>query len=179
MSKRWRWLLTLCYPALWLNALTAFIYALVWCRARSWRWQEGVLTFVAQREMIGHPGGQGWSWIVGFKSDGARGIDHLRVHENCHVVQETIFAALGLIAGVVLWALTGALKWALLVGLTSGGAAFMIAYGGFFFAVFAANGFKDWHDAYLKIPFEKQAYAKQDAYRYASVERRSTIWGNS
>jgi len=69
--------------------------------------------------------------------------------------------------------------WGVLVAGIGGGLGFIATYGVFFFVPWALAGFKDWHAAYMKIPYEKQAYAKQEAYRYATVEHRKTIWGDT
>lgn len=177
MSRTWRWLLLPAYPLLLLNVLIALLYAVLWCRATAWQWREGVLTFIARRTMLGSPGGQGWSWVVGYRDEAARGHSDLRVHENCHVVQEMIFAVLCTPIGVAL-ILLGHPVLGTIVTATLGGALFALLYGGTFLLIFAARGFKDWRAAYLLIPFEKQAYAKQDAYRYATIERRISTWGH-
>jgi len=191
MSRTWRWLLVLGYPLLAANALIAFLYAVLWCRAHRWAWRAGVLTFIARRTMIGNPGGQGWSWIVGFSSEAERDRSDLRVHEFGHVVQEMVFAVAGVPLALVPLSADRPVLGAV-VGLTAGGAAFALVYGATFFwyaapeltrwvwAKVTGRGSQvfDWRPAYMKIPFEKQAYAKQDAYRYASVDQRARTWGH-
>lgn len=177
MSRYWRWLLILGYPLLIANALVALLYAIVWCRATSWKWREGVLTFVAKRTMLGHPGGQGWSWVVGYASEQHRERASLRVHENCHVVQEMLFAVSAVPVGVVILLLGHPVLGTVAIT-TLGGALFAIIYGGTFLLGFAARGFKDWHAAYMKIPFEIQAYAKDDVYENMPPHQQVTKWGH-
>lgn len=177
MSNRWRWLLTLLYPFFAINLLFAFPYAKVIAGATAWQWREGVLTFVARKTMWGRPGGQGWSWVVGYASAEHRERDWLRVHENSHVVQELLWVLLGVAAGAVLTA-TGHWGWGLIAAF-GGIVGFDLTYGGTFFAHWAANGFKEWRHSYLAIPYEQQARSKEEAYRYASVEFRKGRWGDA
>lgn len=177
MSRSWRWLLLPAYPLLLLNVLIALLYAKLWCKATSWQWRDGTLTFIAQRTMAGHPGGQGWSWVVGYSAEDRRDRKDLRVHENCHVVQELLFAAAGVPVGVAIILLGHPVLGALSIA-TLGGALFMVVYGLTFLAGFATRGFSDWHSAYMMIPFEKQAYAKQEAYKLLPPSKQVDIWGH-
>ncbi len=161
MNKYWRILLTPLYPLLLVNALVAYAYAVVWCRARSWRVISGTLTFVSDR-MAGSPGGQGWSWIVGYASEEDRDRADLRCHENVHVFQELTWAAGGLALAMVV-ALLG--WWKLAVVLAFAGApVWALVYVGFFLVNYARTGFSDWYAAYMAIPFEKQAYRVPEEY---------------
>ncbi len=160
MNKHWRWVLTPLYPLLALNVLVALAYAKAWCKARSWQWRSGVLTFVATRAMIGNPGGQGWSWVVGYASDEDRDSDDLRVHENVHVWQELMFALLGLVAGVI--AIAAGYAWLGVLAMFLGGPLFTLCYGLGFVAGFFRTG--EFWLAYRANPFEVHAYQVQDEY---------------
>ena len=179
MSRAWRWVLP-CYLLLVPNTLIAFLYAMLWCRARSWAWRDGVLTFVATRPMVGGPDGQGWSWIVGYASAGLRDLPDLRVHENVHVAQEFACALLGAAIGLPLWFVLGA-SWAWLpVALCNGGALFALAYGGAFawsYATSQADERPGWVDDYRRNPFEVHAYAVQARYLAARPVDRVRYWG--
>lgn len=170
MNKYWRILLTPVYPLLIVNALVAYLYAILWCRASSWKVISGTLTFVAApREvaaegsrLAGNPGGQGWSWIVGYASEWHREQDDLRCHENVHVFQELVWAAGGL-ALAVIPALLGWWKLAVLLAF-AGGPVWALVYVGCFLVNFARTRFLDWPAAYMAIPFEKQAYRVQEEF---------------
>lgn len=164
MNKVWRILLTPLYPLLIINAFVAYVYAVLWCRAVSWKLISGTLTFIPGegRTMVGNPGGQGWSWIVGYASEADRDIDNLRCHENVHVWQELMFALGGFVVGVCL-ALFGAWGWAVLAAF-SGGPIWAVTYGITFLINFARTGFADFWAAYRAIPFERHAYRVQDEF---------------
>lgn len=172
MSRNWRWLLVLGYPLLIVNLLVAVLYAAIWCRAYSWKFHEGCLTFLSKRTMFGHPGGQGWSPIIGFADEGQRQRADLRVHEYSHVVQEMWFALVGLVAGLIVLQVTASPVWTT-VCLLSGGPLFAVAYGLSY--AYQYVKYKQWHDAYKHILFEVQAYEIQDKYRQAPDD----AWGSS
>lgn len=155
MSKYWRILLTPLYPLLAVNVVVALIYIFAWCRPHSWKWMSGTLTFLSSR-MVGNPGGQGWSPIVGYANEECRQWAVLRAHENTHVWQELVWAAGGLLVAVPL----AALGWWLpaTIAAFSGGVVWMLAYVGHFLVNFARLGFQDWDTAYRNIVFEKHAY---------------------
>lgn len=176
MSKYWRILLTPLYPLLLVNALVAYLYAILWCRARDWKVVSGTLTFIAAprggdlghaggsegSRMAGNPGGQGWSWIVGYASEWHREQADLRCHENTHVWQELVWAAGGLALATVP-ALLGHWGLATLIAF-SGGPVWALVYAGSFLVNFARTGFADWYAAYMAIPFETHAYRVQEEY---------------
>ena len=181
MSRAWRWVLP-CYLFAIGNAMLAFAYAVVVCRARSWDWRYGVLTFVAGTKddgtgrMWGNPGGQGWSWVVGFASEDHRNRDDLRVHEYTHVVQCFVFGLAGLCLVPVLFAL---LEWPVVAGVALGGpigcALFGVAYGLCFLWFYAWQGFRDWRTAYRRNPFERHAYGIQERYMTGVINHP---WGS-
>lgn len=170
-------MLVLGYPLLIVNLLVAALYAWLWCGARDWRVVEGCLTFVpSKRKMLGNPGGQGWSPIVGFADEAQRARADLRVHEFTHVVQEMWFALVGLVAGLIVLQITSSALWATLC-LFAGGPVFAVFYGLNFFVMWVVSGFGPWHDAYHKIVFEMHAYWVQLQW-FLNPEKRSEMWGN-
>lgn len=181
MSRAWRWALP-CYLFAIVNTLLGFAYAVVVARARSWDWRYGVLTFVAGRKddgtgrMWGNPGGQGWSWIVGFASEEHRNRDDLRVHEYTHVVQGFLFGLGGAVLTPVLFA---ALGWSPALGMAIGGpigcALFGVCYGACFLWFYTAQGFSDWRTAYRRNPFEVHAYRVQAEHL---AGKRAKAWGS-
>lgn len=126
--------------------------------------------------MLGNPGGQGWSPIVGFADETQRARADLRVHEFTHVVQELLFALLGVAVALALLQLGVAPVWAA-VCLFSGGPLFALIYGLNFFVMWAASGFGPWYNAYHKIVFELHAYWVQLQW-HLNPEERSEMWGN-
>lgn len=176
MNRAWRWVLP-AYPLLVVNVVVAALYAVVWCQATAWRWDDGVLSFVARRRMLGNPGGQGWSWIVGYASSTDRRYPDLRVHEHTHVVQEFAFALGG--AGAAAGALfAGAPVWLVVAVAFGGGPLFALSYGACFLVAFARRGFRDWYSAYRANPFEVHAYGVQDRYLAAAPSTRALMWGH-
>jgi hypothetical protein len=95
MSRWWRWYLP-GYVATLPLTVTALAYAW-WRGAHGWRWIDGLPTFISSR-LLGNPGGQTWSHLVGFASVEARDHVPLRVHEYAHVAQAMIFQVAGLVA---------------------------------------------------------------------------------
>lgn len=174
MSRAWRWLLVPAYPLLAVNAIAALLYAVLWCRAHSWAWRDGVLTFLARRRMLGNPGGQGWSWIVGYADEVQRARRDLRVHENVHVVQEIVWALAGLACGVAFW--FAGERVAAVVAVFSGGLGFAVTYGLAFFVELVRR--RHWRVAYYANVYERQAYARQDRYLAATPSERVAYWGH-
>ncbi len=203
MNKNWRYFLILAYPLLAVNAIIALLYAVFWCRAHSWAWREGVLTFVAGTKngwgrMIGRPDGQGWSWIVGYRSAGVREYADLRVHENTHVAQEIAWAYVG--AVVAMPVLLGGHPIAALITALSGGPMFALTYGASFLRHYIpsvrywynvmrpdaprwiAAGFalRQWYAPYTMIVYEEHANAAQDTYTNdTSPIDRTRVWGHA
>lgn len=177
MSRAWRWALPLAWPLLTVNVIAAVLYAVAWCRAHSWAWRDGVLTFVAGRRadgstrLVGDPGGQGWSPIVGYASELERGRPDLRVHENTHVVQEVIAALIGGTVGVVLF--VAGLPVAGSVAAFCGGPAWALTYGADFLRHYVTAD--HWHDAYRAIVFEVHAYRVQAEFLQG---KRPGAWGS-
>lgn len=171
MNKAWKVLLLLS-PLLWFNLAIAFLYAHFWCKARSWKLMGGVLTFIAAPRKDGtgsrlafNPGAQGWSPIVGYCDELNRSRTDLRAHENTHVFQELVCAAIGLAVAVpcFVW---GGLGWGLFVA-SMGGPLFIVTYLGTFLINYIRTGFTigwDFWAAYRAIPYEKHAYRVGDEY---------------
>ncbi len=174
MNRNFRWLL-LCYILLLPNTMVALVYAFC-VGARSWEWREGVLTFISDR-LLGNPGGQGWSWIVGYASEEQRARADLRVHENTHVWQEFMCSLMGLILGVGLGLLLGWPTLHLTLAALSGGGIFAVTYG-LVFLYFYLTEQKDeqpgWHDDYMRNFFERHAYAVQARFLKAP---KGSEWG--
>lgn len=176
MSKYWRILLTPLYPLLLVNALIAYGYAVLWCRAHSWKIVSGTLTFVAEPKgrnlghaggsegsrLAGNPGGQGWSWIVGYASEWHREQADLRAHENTHVWQELMAALIGASAAVVLASL-GLWGWAIVAAFAAA-PLWAISYIAFFLVNYARTGWSSWSVAYEAIPYERHAYRVQEEF---------------
>jgi len=125
-------------PATLIGLLLAIPY-----RAHSWRWNDGCLEAISSH-ILGKPDAQTHGWLIFYASDYAREHRILRAHERVHVVQ-------GLF----------------------GGPFFMFAYGlcFLFYLGKLAISFQGWwqsgqsapwwYDAYMMIPFERQAYRMQ------------------
>jgi hypothetical protein len=202
MNRLWRYLLIPAYPLLAVNALIAFLYAAFWCRAWSWKWREGVLTFLSgakngRTRLIGQPGGQGWSWIVGYARTYDRTYAGLRVHENVHVAQEVAWAYIGAVAALPLL-LTGHPIAALVVAL-SGGPMFALTYAASFLWRFIPSAWgwykvmrqnhprwvaldfamRQWYESYENIAYERWARERQDRYiNDTSPGARERVWGH-
>jgi len=201
VSKRWRYLLPLAWPLLAVNVAFALLYAAIWCRAHSWSFRNGVLTFIAgarkdgSSRLLFNPGAQGWSPIVGYANEWQRQRDDLRAHENCHVVQEIVWACVGLAVGAALLMLGH--PTAGIVVAFCGGPMFAITYGVHFAIEFAPPFVREyrwhraagaawktsaklaaleWRPAYERIIYERQAYARQRAYLAMTPERRAAAW---
>lgn len=176
MKRTWRWWLLPCYVLTLPLVAVALLYAIVIARARSWRWIDGCLTFVAGTKdngetsrMWGNPGGQCWSWVVGFASEGQRNRRDLRIHEYVHVWQAMICSLIGMVS----------LPWLGLYSPLAGCGLFALAYAWGFMWHWATRGFGPWRDAYERNPFERHAYERQGQYLH-DVERRAQTaryWG--
>lgn len=135
----------------------------------------GVLTFIAAPRADGNgsrlafnPGAQGWSPIVGYCDELNRSRADLRAHENTHVFQELVCAAIGLAVAVPFFAFGGLWwGWGLLVA-SLGGPLFIVTYLGTFLVNFVRTFFEfgkfDMWAAYRAIPYEKHAYRVGDEY---------------
>lgn len=140
MSPAWRWWLpgyVLALP----HTLVGLVLAVVY-RSHGWRWSSGCLeaiggTFERDGRTVtriwGRPGAQTHGWLILYASERAREVVPLRAHERVHVVQAFV-----------------------------GGPLYALAYGACFLVLFAAQGFRDWHRAYMRSPFEVQAYGRAD-----------------
>lgn len=178
MNRMWRWMLP-CYLLTFPLTLTALVYALA-VRAHSWRWQDGCLTFLSSR-LVGNPGGQCWSPVIGFASEEQRARLDLQVHERTHVVQ-AFAVSLGALAVVpVPWFGLGAPGWMAPIAVSLiGSLGFALAYGAAFLWFYASEQPDEkpgWHDDYLKNPFEDHAYRKQREWLAASPSERLKAWG--
>lgn len=127
------------------HTLVGFVLAAVY-RCHSFAWRDGVLEATAAGTIIGRPGAQTHGWLVIYADATQRARRDLRVHENCHVVQGFL-----------------------------GGPLYVLAYGLTFAWFYVVGGFGDWRAAYHRIPFERQAYARQAAYVAAPSAR---TWGH-
>lgn len=137
MSKYWKYFLPGYLLALPHTVVGIFICWLAY-KAHSWKWNDGCLECVASltdegvTKIWGRPLAQTHGFIMVFASEGVSKDRRIRIHERCHVVQSFL-----------------------------GGPLYAAIYGLFFFASFAANGFKDWYAAYRKNPFEEHAYSNE------------------
>lgn len=126
--------------------------------------------------MLGNPGGQGWSPIVGFANEAERARPDLRVHEFSHVVQEMLLALLGPVVALILLQTGVSFGWAALA-LFSGGPLFAVIYALNFLVAWLLQGFGPWHAAYHKIVFELHAYWVQLQW-HLNPDKREGMWGN-
>ena len=154
--RKWYYLL---YPLLLPHTLIGLLLALFY-RPSSWRWSQGCLeAIVPKQRMLGQPDAQTHGCIIYYASESDRGeltgpvspamyrrSTQLRVHERVHVYQ-----------GLVL------------------GPTYPVLYGLTFLVAFAKQGFKNWWAAYMKIPFEKQAYRIEGEYVNG---KRLNAWGS-
>ena len=190
MSPRWRWFLPGYLVTLPLT-IAALGYALI-VGGYSFRWERGCLTFLSPR-LIGRPGGQSWSPVIGFADETQRARRDLQCHERCHVWQamaiQTVAPTLvylwlrvDLPWGWDLWGVSGLgifppvidVLWCL-----ASIAPFAFVYGGLFARYYFTTQ-KDeragWHDDYMRNPLERHAYAKQDTFLGMSPARRAEVW---
>lgn len=128
MSKRWRWFLPGYLMNLPMTIIGLLLFSLVY-RSTSWRWSDGCIECIGGDRIWGKPGATTMGFAICYADEYQRKRPDLRVHERVHVVQG--------MCGSVLFALT---------------------YGLCFLWFWAASGFGHWHAAYLRIPYERQAY---------------------
>lgn len=132
MSRWWRWFLPGYVLLLPMTIVGLAICAIVY-RASGWRWSRGCIECIGGDRIWGRPGAQTLGLVIVYADEHQRSRADLRVHERVHVVQ-----------GMV------------------GGPLFAIVYALCFLVPFALQGFKDWHRAYHRNPFEKHAYRVGD-----------------
>ena len=146
MSRAWRWWLPGYLMNMPMTLVGLLLCALVY-RAHSWRWSEGCIECIGGDRIWGRPGAQTLGIVIVYADDHQRRRKDLRVHERVHVVQGAV-----------------------------GGILFALAYGVSFLWFWVGSGFAHWHDAYMRIPFEVQAYARQAAFLRMTVEQRKAVW---
>jgi hypothetical protein len=146
VDKAWRWFLP-GYLMLLPMTIIGLLQCLIVYRAASWRWSGGCIECVGGERIWGKPGAQTPGLVITYRDENARSSGGLRVHERVHVVQGMI-----------------------------GGPLFALGYGLSFLWFWAASGFAHWHIAYMKIPFEVRAYARQDAWLAADETTRAKAW---
>ncbi|UCC74950.1 MAG: hypothetical protein JSV86_10490 [Gemmatimonadota bacterium] len=139
------------------NTLIGLLLAVVFYRARGFRWSDGCLEAVGgsfQRDgktvtrIWGRPGAQTWGWFIVYRTEAHVAKAPLRVHERVHVAQ-----------GMV------------------GGPLFLLAYGLHFLIEFAWTArFRPsrWYDAYRRVWAERMAYRIEDEFRRGL---RPNAWG--
>jgi len=119
---------------------------------QSIEWCDGCLEVIAGERKDGStriffkPSGQTFGWIIFYATEEKRQKASLRVHERVHVTQGFI-----------------------------GGPLFALTYLLCFAWSFTRNGFKDWYSAYMRNPFEIQAYRIQDEFE---AGQRPDQWGS-
>ncbi len=164
----------------------ALLYAVIVARARSWKWQNGCLTFVAGTKLVGdwrvsrlwgNPGGQCWCAVIGFASETQRDREDLQVHERCHVVQSQLTASIVTLGTVGSFVAAG---WSPITGAILGSLFGCVAFGVVYLACFLRHWLVDeageepgWHDDYRKNVLESQAYRKQWEFQNGDGNR----WG--
>lgn len=131
MNKNWRWFLP-GYLMLLPMTIVGLLLCLLVYRATSWRWSGGCIECIGGTRILGKPGAQTLGLVIVYRDERTRLNPSLRVHERVHVVQ-------GMIGGVL----------------------FVLAYGLTFLWHWIAQGGGNWYPAYMKIPFEVSAYARQ------------------
>ncbi len=170
MSRAWRYVLIAGgYVMLAPVTLVGLLLALTVYHAHSFRFHEGVLVCVGgehpdgSTRIWGKPGAQTLGWLTIGASEDELARKDLRVHEFTHVADALAMALIWAAIGLPLWAWTDIpTAWGVLETVLGGGLLFALAYGVLFLVPFAFQGFKDWHTAYHKNPFEKHAYAVGD-----------------
>lgn len=167
MSPAWRFVLYFGgYLMLLPATLVGLTLALTVYGGHAFRWHEGALMCVAELKADGHtskiwgnPGAQTLGWLVIGASEAELERVDLRVHELAHVAQALACALGGLVVyPVVHVVLGGEALTSAFVAPFSGGLVFAVTYGVLFGVPFALQGFRRWHDAYMKNPLEKHAY---------------------
>lgn len=151
--------------------MVGLVISVIWYKARSWVWYQGVLTCVAGAApdgttlIWGKPNAQTLGWIQIYDSEFMRQCTDLRVHENVHIVQAFAGSLVGLMLTPLLFMAAG---WSPLLGLVLGGfiggVGFALVYGILFLYLHLKLGKRDWYAAYRANPFEVQAYDLQDKY---------------
>lgn len=146
MNKKWRWFLP-GYLMLLPMTIVGLLMCLLVYRATGWRWHGGVIECLGGDRIWGKPGAQTLGLVIVYADEHQRSRADLRVHERVHIVQGML-----------------------------GGPLFALAYGLTFVWFWVASGFAHWHIAYMKIPFEVQAYARQMRFVTASNTERESYW---
>lgn len=179
MSRNWRWVLPaylFCLPM----TIAGMVISILFYKARSWLWYDGVLTCVAgthpdgTTRIWGKPNAQTLGWIQIYDTEEMRAEPNLRVHENVHVVQAFAGSLLGLAFAPLGCLLFG---WNPLWGLALGGLVGGLGFAALYAILFFYFMFRDksgWYEAYMANPFEIQAYNMQDTY-LADTSKRP--WG--
>ncbi len=166
MNRNWRWILPYYLWSLPLTLVGLVLSVLVY-DAHAFKWNDGVLTCVAgtfRRDgktithIWGRPGAQTFAWLQIYASEEQRARKDLRVHETVHTGQALWFCLGGQALYPVIHAMYGDPWVGVALGGPIGAVAFAATYGACFLYYFAGQGFKDWHSAYRKNPFEGQAY---------------------
>lgn len=136
MNPRWRFF----FPGYMIalpHTIIGLILALAY-RGRDWRWHAGCLevvagTFTRDGKQVtriwGRPAAQTHGWLIVYADKYARADTEIRVHERVHVVQGMI-----------------------------GGPLYVLAYGLTFVWHLLWDPSAGWYAAYMRIPFERQAY---------------------
>lgn len=196
MNRAWRYV---AHPFLLPFTL---LYAL-WCvtvyRAGYWKIQDGVVTCIAESferaitpkgpyqdvtRIWFRPKAQTIGALTVFASEEARSDSGLRVHENTHIVQQTLFALGGLavvppifiafdVAPYLSLALSG------FIGALAYGAAYVALFLGFY-VVHVLRTWKpgDWHPPYEKNPLEVWAREEREDYNDMRPVDKARIWGH-
>lgn len=194
VSRAWRWYWPL-YALVAPLIVVALAYAVIVCKAHSWRWQDGCLTFIAgtfERDgkditrMWGRPAGQCFVPIIGFASEEWRELARLQVHERTHVAQGFICVLAGLAimpTGLV------ALDWPLWIAPAFAWCVFPVVYGLGFAWHYPGALARNWSHAkrwalafdaaYRANPLEVHARAVEGAFLAMPPEERRYVWGGA
>ncbi len=136
MNPRWRFFFPgylIALPHTIIGLILAVVY-----RAHTWRISAGCIEVIAgtfERDgrrvtrIFGRPAAQTHGFLIVYADEDARADIEIRVHERVHVVQGMI-----------------------------GGPLYVIAYGLTFLWFYLWNVRAGWYAAYMRIPFERQAY---------------------
>jgi hypothetical protein len=154
MSRAWRWFLpgyVLAAPHTILGLLLAIVY-----RCHSWQWRDGVLTclggtFQRDGKTITRIWGRPGAQTHGWLLVAADEDQRSRSDLRVH---ECVHVVQGFC-----------------------GPLYMLAYGLSFLAIWAWRR-GPWTDAYERIPFEVQAYDRQDRYRLMPPSMQVHVWGH-
>jgi hypothetical protein len=183
MSRLWRWILP-CYLFTLPMTMAGWVISVLFYKASSWRWQDGILSCIGgtlpdgTTRIWGRPNAQTLGWIVIYDSEEHRQEVNLRVHEAVHVGQAFVGSLVGLAAVPWLFLVMG---WSPVLGLVLGGFIGGLGFAGLYGILFLYLLLKyrtGWYNAYRANPFEVQAYDLQDKY-LADVEagRNPKPWG--